>query len=50
MGSYNNIIQWLIAEVNNNPPLGTTGMTAIVIMVRWTDGAFVVKMKGNGLI
>jgi hypothetical protein len=50
MGSYDNFIQWLIVEVNDNPPLGTTGMTAIVILVRRTDGAFVVKMIGNGLI
>jgi hypothetical protein len=33
MDSYDNIIQWLIVEVNDNPPLGTTSMTAIVIVV-----------------
>jgi hypothetical protein len=50
IGSYDNVIQWLIVEVNDNSPLGMTGMTAIIVMVWRTDGAFVLKMIGNGLI
>jgi hypothetical protein len=50
MGSYDNILQWLIVEVNYNPSLGTTSTTAIVVIVWRTDGAFVLKMIGNGLI
>jgi hypothetical protein len=29
MGSYYDVILWLIVEVNDNPPLGTTGVTAM---------------------
>jgi hypothetical protein len=29
MGSFDKVIKWLIGEVNDNPPLGTTGTTTI---------------------
>jgi phage terminase large subunit-like protein len=44
MGSYNNTIERLIVAANNNPPVGTTGMTAIVVVGRKTDGTVVVKI------
>jgi hypothetical protein len=47
MDSYDNVIQWLIVEVNDNPPQGTADMTAIVIMVRRTYGDLVVKNDGK---
>jgi hypothetical protein len=47
MDSYDNVIQWLIVEVNDNPPLGTADMAAIVIMVRRTDSDLVVKNDGK---
>jgi hypothetical protein len=33
MGSYHNTIQRLIVAEDSNPPVGTTGMTAIFVMV-----------------
>jgi hypothetical protein len=36
-------IEWLIVAEDDNPPIGATGMTAIVVVVRRTDGAIVMK-------
>jgi phage terminase large subunit-like protein len=43
MGSYNNTIERLIVAANNNPPVGTTSMTAIVVVGRQTDGTEITR-------
>jgi hypothetical protein len=33
MGTYHNVTEWLIVAVNDNPPVGTSDMTTIAVMV-----------------
>jgi hypothetical protein len=37
MDTYYNVVEWLIVAEDNNPPIGATGMTAIVVLVLRTD-------------
>jgi hypothetical protein len=49
MDTYYNVIEWLIVAEDDNPPVGTTGMTTIVVMVRRTDGSVLIKKWENTL-
>jgi hypothetical protein len=37
MDTYYNVFEWLIVAEDDNPPIGATGMTAIVVLALWTD-------------
>jgi hypothetical protein len=43
MVSYYNIIERLIVAADDNPPIGTTGTTAIVVMMKLTDSTMMPK-------
>jgi hypothetical protein len=45
MDTYYNVIERLIVAEDDNPPVGTTSMTAIVIVVRHTDGVVKITRK-----